>query len=151
MQETSNPRSLGSQQPNGSGSGSKSRAALADLASLIGNTCLRATRILTEDIIVFSLTLYTAYAYGVIFSYFASANYILARDYNFDLRQVGLSFISVIIGYLLAAFTFAIFDATLYARAHKHALSIAMPGAEPEHRLYAALLGSGLLSGGLFW
>lgn len=109
---------------------------------------LRPVRMLLTDIIVFSLTLYSAFTYAMIFSYFGSSSYILQLYYGFDEQQVGLSFLSVIIGYLLAAFIFGLFDKTLYARAcHKAPKGIAAP----EHRLYAGMVGSIVLPIGLFW
>ena len=108
---------------------------------------LRPVKMLFTEVIVFSLTLYTAYAYAMVFSFFDSYPYILAVDYGFNSRQVGLSFISVIIGYLLATFLFGVFEKTLYAKARSAADG--MPA--PEHRLYSALVGSFFLPTGLFW
>jgi MFS family permease len=108
---------------------------------------LRPVKMLFTEVIVFSLTLYTAYAYAMVFSFFDSYPYILAVDYGFNSRQVGLSFISVVIGYLLATFLFGVFEKTLYAKARSAANG--MPA--PEHRLYSALVGSFFLPIGLFW
>jgi MFS family permease len=108
---------------------------------------MRPVKMLFTEVIVFSLTLYTAYAYAMVFSFFDSYPYILAVDYGFSSRQVGLSFISVIIGYLLATFLFGVFEKTLYAKARSAANG--MPA--PEHRLYSALVGSFFLPIGLFW
>ncbi|KAF3391545.1 Polyamine transporter 4 [Penicillium rolfsii] len=107
----------------------------------------RPMRMLCSEMIVLSLTIYTAFAYAVTFSYFGSAVYVLQLDYGFDLRQAGLGFISVIIGYLMAIITFLVFDRTLYAKASR------ATGGEPapEHRLYAGMVGSILLPVGLFW
>jgi hypothetical protein len=108
---------------------------------------LRPVKMLFTEVIVFSLTLYTAYAYAMVFSFFDSYPYILTVDYGFDSRQVGLSFLSVIIGYLLATFLFGIFEKTLYAKARSAANGLPAP----EHRLYSALVGSFFLPIGLFW
>ncbi|GIJ84888.1 hypothetical protein Asppvi_003739 [Aspergillus pseudoviridinutans] len=107
----------------------------------------RPVKMLCTEIIVFSLTLYTAFAYAMIFSYFASSSYVLSIYYGFDWQQIGLSFISVIVGYLLAAFMFGVFDKTLYAKAREAGGGTAAP----EHRLYSAMAGGILLSIGLFW
>ncbi|KAI4852304.1 putative MFS polyamine transporter [Aureobasidium sp. EXF-8845] len=107
----------------------------------------RPTKMLCTEPIVISLSLYTAFAYATIFSYFGSASYVLQRYYHFTIREVGLSFISVIIGYLLAALVFAIFDKTLYAKAAAAGNGIAAP----EHRLYAGMVGSIFLPASLFW
>lgn len=77
------------------------------------NGVLRPTKMLMAEPIVLSLTIYTAYAYAMIFSFFGSLPYVLELDYGFDSRQIGLAFLSVIIGYLLATCMFGIFDRTL--------------------------------------
>ncbi|KAK6209802.1 MFS polyamine transporter [Colletotrichum tabaci] len=96
-------------------------------------------------VIVSSLALYTAFAYAMIFSYFASSSYVLQRLYGFNLREVGLSFISVIIGYLLGAGLYGFLDARFRIPAVRAGTST------PEQRLYAALVGSVMLPVGLFW
>ena len=108
---------------------------------------LRPTKMLFTEVIVFFLTLYTAYAYAMVFSFFDSYPYILSTDYGFNSRQVGLSFISITIGYLLATFLFGVFEKTLYAKARSAANGLPAP----EHRLYSALVGSFFLPVGLFW
>ncbi|KAI5455590.1 major facilitator superfamily domain-containing protein [Mariannaea sp. PMI_226] len=108
----------------------------------------RSMAMLTTEAIAFSLTLYTGYAYAVVFSYFASATYVFTLNYGFDSRSIGLSFISVLIGYLLACITYLIIEKTLYARAARQAPN-GRPA--PEHRLYSAMAGSVFLPIGLFW
>lgn len=108
---------------------------------------VRPVKMLLTEPIVLTLTIYTAFAYAMIFSYFGSASYVLQLEYRFDLRKVGLSFISVIIGYLLSLVIFIVFEKTLYARALKAGNGYAAP----EHRLYVAMAGSVLLPTGLFW
>ena len=109
---------------------------------------LRSLTMLTTEAIAFSLTLYTGYAYAVVFSFFASATYVYTIDYDFNDRQIGLSFISVLIGYCLAAVMHMIILTTLYARAVRQAPN-GRPA--PEHQLYAAMVGSIFLPIGLFW
>ena len=151
MQETSSIHSMLQRSNQNTDQDAKAGSAAKGLVSLVANACLRATKLLFQDIIVLSMSIYTAFAYGVIFSYFASATYVLTVEYDFDLQQIGLSFISVIIGYLLGGATFFIFTATLYKRADRLAQETGLKQPDPEHRLYAALFGSVWLSAGLFW
>jgi MFS family permease len=109
---------------------------------------LRSIAMLFTDPIVLSLTLYTGYAYAMVFSFFASATYVYSLDYDFNSRQVGLASLSVIIGYILAAVMYMIIESTLYARAARQAPN---GRAAPEHRLYSAMAGSIFLPIGLFW
>ena len=142
MKETSDSRNpLGAKY---SGRFGTLRLILSTLKAAVG----RSMTMLTTEAIAFWLTLYTGYAYAVVFSFFASATYVYSTDYNFDSRQIGLSFISVVIGYCLAAVMYVVIDSTLYARAVRQA-----PDGRPvpEHRLYAAMAGSIFLPIGLFW
>ncbi|OIW32633.1 MFS general substrate transporter [Coniochaeta ligniaria NRRL 30616] len=116
--------------------------------STLNAAVFRSMAMLTTEAIAFSLTLYTGYAYAVVFSFFASATYVYTLDYDFDSRDIGLSFISVLIGYILACALYLVIDKTLYARAARQAPN-GRPA--PEHRLYSAMAGSIFLPIGLFW
>lgn len=116
--------------------------------STLSDAVLRSLTILTTESIAFWITIYTGYAYAVVFSFFASATFVYSLDYDFNDREVGLSFISVIIGYGIAAILNGLIDMTLYARAIRKA-SDGIPA--PEHRLYSAMIGSIFLPIGLFW
>ena len=83
----------------------------------------------------------------MIFSFFGSYNYVFQFVYHFDQKSVGLTFLGVLVGFLFAVMSFGLFDATLYRKAV--AKTRGKPA--PEHRLYAALLGSLMLPIGLFW
>lgn len=116
--------------------------------AIIRGAIVRPLTMLTTEPIVMSMTLYAAYAYAMIFSYFASSSLVLAEYYNFNAKQQGLSLISVIIGYVLAVVLFGVLDRTLYARA----CNAAPDGkAASEHRLYCAIIGGVLLPVALFW
>lgn len=125
------------------------RFAIVRLALLtLKAAVLRSMAMLTTETIAISVTLYTGYAYAVVFSFFASATYVYSLDYDFNTRQIGLSFIGVIIGYFLAAIMHIAIEMTLYDRAVRKAPN---GKAAPEHRLYAAMVGSIFLPIGLFW
>ncbi|KAF2967062.1 hypothetical protein GQX73_g6515 [Xylaria multiplex] len=92
------------------------------------------------------LGLYTSYSFAMIFSFFGSYAYVYSTIYHFNAREIGLCYIPVVVGFLLAVLTFAYFDVTKYQKVLQ--LKGVVP---PEHRLYAALFGSGLVPVGLFW
>ncbi|KAK1676884.1 major facilitator superfamily domain-containing protein [Colletotrichum godetiae] len=118
---------------------------LVRLGSIVRTAVMRPTKMLLTEVIVSSLAIYTAFAYAMIFSYFGSCSYVLQKYYGFNLREVGLSFFSIIIGYFLATFVFAFLDAKFRVPA------IQAGKGYPEQRLYAALVGSVALPVGLFW
>ena len=93
------------------------------------------------------LSVYTGFAFAMIFSFFGSYNYVFQSVYHFNQKEIGLTFIGILVGFIFAVVSFGIFDATLYRKA-----SVASGGKPaPEHRLYTAMLGSILLPIGLFW
>lgn len=83
----------------------------------------------------------------MMFSFFGSYSYVFASVYGFNQRQIGLTFLGLLIGFFFAVATFGFFDATLYRRA----VAAANGRPAPEHRLYAAMVGSFMLPIGLFW
>ncbi|KAF6808386.1 MFS polyamine transporter [Colletotrichum plurivorum] len=139
MKETSRPwilrKELGDQQ----------QITLSRIGNLALGAVTRPIKMLLTEVIVSSLAVYSAFAYAMIFSYFGSCSYVLRKYYGFDFREVGLSFISIIIGYLLAVVMFAFLDVKFRAPALRAGT------ATPEQRLYAALVGSVALPVGLFW
>jgi hypothetical protein len=91
-------------------------------------------------------SLYSGFAFAMLFAFFGSYNYVFQEVYHFNQRHIGLAFLGILVGNLLAVMTFLIFDKTLYAKARVAAQS----HPAPEHRLYSAMLGSILLPIGLF-
>lgn len=82
----------------------------------------------------------------MIFSFFGSYFYVYSNVYGFDLKEIGLTYIGLIFGYLFALVTFGYFDRTKY----QPELQKSNGAVAPEHRLYAAMFGSFLLPIGLF-
>lgn len=93
------------------------------------------------------LSIYTGFSFAMMFSFFGSYSYVFQIVYHFNQKEIGLTFLGILVGFIFAIMSFGIFDATLYRKAmHK-----ANGNPAPEHRLYAALLGSIMLPIGLFW
>ena len=126
----------------------KTSSAAFQVMKKVRFSVLRSAKMLCTDVVVFFLTLYTAYAYALTFSYFASIPYVFPRYYDFNKKETSLILLSIMIGYFFAIGIFAFFDRTLYAKA-REAAGGGMPA--PEHRLYTALVGSVFLPIGLFW
>ena len=97
--------------------------------------------------LVACLSIYTAFAFAMMFSFFGSYNFVFQSVYHFDQKSIGLTFIGILVGFLFGIASFGLFDATLYQRAV--AKTNGKPA--PEHRLYASMLGSFMLPIELFW
>ncbi|KAL7786494.1 major facilitator superfamily transporter [Trichoderma afarasin] len=92
--------------------------------------------------------LYSALEFATLFSFFAAIPYVFQEVYHFSMEEVGLVFISIIIGCVLGAITLILCNKYFYlpqvAKYPPHQVP-------PEHRLYAAMIGSIGLPLGLFW
>jgi hypothetical protein len=96
----------------------------------------------TEPIVGF-LSLYIAFNFGVLFTFFAAFPYVFGSVYAFNSEQSGLVFLALGIGCVLAIPTTLICDRFLYQKQYQSALSAGKSGViAPEYRLYPAMLGS---------
>ncbi|OXV05419.1 hypothetical protein Egran_06813 [Elaphomyces granulatus] len=113
----------------------------------IGIAMLRPLHMCTVEPLAFFLSVYTGFNFAMIFSFFGSYNYVYNTVYHFNEKQIGLTFIGLVVGFLFALMTFGFFDATRYRKE----MARTNGRVAPEHRLYAAMFGSFLLPIGLFW
>ncbi|KAJ9623701.1 hypothetical protein H2203_005963 [Taxawa tesnikishii (nom. ined.)] len=105
--------------------------------------------LLTEPIDDF-LSLYTALAFAIVYSFFAAFPLVYFQIYNFTIAQSGLVFVAIGIGYILALITMILLD--IHASSSRRVVP-ASRGKQttPAQRLYLALLASFALPIGLFW
>ncbi|KAF1358460.1 MFS general substrate transporter [Lizonia empirigonia] len=119
--------------------------------SIITNLFRPMHMLLTEPV-VFFLSLYTAFAFGVLFLLFAAFPYIFMRPpYSFNISQSGLAFLAIGLGVVLGGLTGVLIDHFVYQAQYRAALARGEKHAAPEHRLYNAMMGSGGILIGLFW
>lgn len=124
-------------------------APLVALKILFVVTLYRPMEMLLVEPIVAFIALYAAFAFGVLFMFFSAYPYVFQRVYGFTTGQVGLTFLGIFLGTLLAVLTFYIFDRTLYAKAKRRALPRTIP--PPEERMYTSMAGSIGIPASLFW
>ncbi|KAJ4336711.1 hypothetical protein N0V95_008549 [Ascochyta clinopodiicola] len=128
-----------------------SPGAAAMKRSLIANL-FRPIHMLVTEPVVFFLSLYTAFAFGVLFLLFAAFPYIFTRPpYSFTVSQSGLTFLAIGLGVLIGGATGLLIDHRMYQPQHRAALARGEKNAPPEHRLYNAMMGSWGILIGLFW
>ena len=138
-------KSLGLEAPKGP-------SGLAALKFLLHLTFFRPVVMLVTEPIVVALSLYIAFNFAVLYAFFAAFPLIFSSVYNFGVEQSGLIFLAVGIGCVLASITVILIDRLIYRKqlAQSH-----LQGREgvvaPEHRLYAAMIGSIGIPIGLFW
>ncbi|PQE27935.1 major facilitator superfamily transporter protein [Rutstroemia sp. NJR-2017a BBW] len=115
-------------------------------------TLLRPTKMLfTEPIVAFT-SLYAAFTFAVIFTFFASVPYVYTSVYDFDRGNTGLVFLGVCIGCTLGIPTMIFLDRRFYQKAWSKIENDGRTGVvAPEQRLWAAMIGGIGLPIGLFW
>jgi hypothetical protein len=122
---------------------------------------------ITEPIVAF-FSLYVAVDFGILFTFFASFPLVYSRVYHFNAWKIGLTFLPIMVGCLIGTVTCLLCDRMLYKQqlAKLNATDLSDRSSdpeemtptqtpkkhvEPEHRLYAAMIGSFGIPIGLFW
>ncbi len=108
---------------------------------LLTITLFRPVHMLGTEPIVLFLSLYSAFTFSVLFSFFAAYPFTFETVYGFNSWQYGLTFLGILIGVLLAVATTMLIDRKVYMKMHR-ALSDDKTVVAPEHRLYAAMAGA---------
>jgi MFS family permease len=150
MQETSKHRILTLRK---AAAGEKLIHQSGDTARIIRSlrvAIMRPLDMMVREPAVAFLSIYTGFAFAMMFSFFGSYSYVYQTVYHFNEKEVGLTFLGILVGFLSAVASFGAFDATLYKKAVAEAATRGKRPA-PEHRLYAAMLGSIMLPIGLWW
>ena len=81
-----------------------------------------------------SLTsIYVAFNFGVLYAFIVGFQYVFEISYGFDLRRVGLTFLGLGGGSLVALVTGMLIDRLYFAKKHKAALLTGKLRASPEH------------------
>ncbi|KAF1812119.1 MFS general substrate transporter [Eremomyces bilateralis CBS 781.70] len=118
---------------------------------ILTTTVLQPLHMLLMEPIVSLLSIYNAFAFAVLFSFFAAFPLIFPLVYGFSISQVGLSFLGIGVGVVFGCITCIIFDQTIYQKLHVKSVAEGRHTVAPEHRLYAAMIGSIAIPIGLFW
>ena len=119
--------------------------------TLLTVTLIRPVYMLAAEPIVFFLSLYNSFTFSVLFAYFAAYPYTFSTVYGFNQWQTGLAFLGVLVGVFLAIGMTIWIDRKIYMKKWRQAMEEGKVAAAPEHRLYAAMLGSfGVVVGYVF-
>ena len=116
-------------------------------ASMFKISLTRTMHMMVTEPLVFALSIYTGFSFAIIFVFLDTFPLIFSTIYGFDDKQVGLSYLALLVGFVVATINFGVVDKTLYVKAMTKTGS----RAAPEKRLYCALIGSVLLPASQFW
>ena len=115
---------------------------LAYIKLLVTITLARPVHMLFTEPIVLLLSLYNSFCFSVLFAFFAAYPYSFEKEYGFNTWQYGLAFSGILVGIVLAATSTILLDRKVFNEKWRLALKEGKIAAAPEHRLYAAMLGS---------
>lgn len=122
------------------------------LVQTVGRSLLRPFQINLFEPMALILNLYSAILLGILYLFFGAFPYVFEGVFGFNLWQTGLTFLGLLVGMLFAS---ALNGVWVKARARlirKNELVTGIAGkSEPEFRLPSAIVGSWLVTIGLFW
>lgn len=102
------------------------------------------------EIMVLITCLYSAVLLGILYLFFGAFSLVFGGLHNFNLWEIGLTFLGIAIGMILAALA----DFVYYRRLAKHVKARAAKGItrkmKPEDRLPPAIVGACSATAGLF-
>ncbi|KAK1242492.1 hypothetical protein MKX08_005304 [Trichoderma sp. CBMAI-0020] len=117
-----------------------------DFGELVSKNFLRPIRLLFTEPIIFLLSLYMSFIYGLLYLFFTAYPLVFQGVHGFTPGISGLTFFGLVIGELLATFTI-IAQVPWYNR--KLAANNGIP--VPEWRLPNMMVGGIAFAGGIFW
>lgn len=117
-----------------------------DVAELLNTNFMRPVRMLLTEPIIFLITLYMSFIYGLIYLFLGAYPIVFQGVHGMDEGVGGLPFIALIIGQLLGGL-YIMLDQTAYKRklARNHGVQV------PEWRLPPVIVGAVAFAVGLFW
>lgn len=115
---------------------------LAYAKILLTITLLRPLLMIVREPIVFFMSLYSSFTFGVLFGFLAAFPYVFGKVYHFNTWQSGLAFLGIMVGVLLAGLVAFVVDRTVYKRKYDQVVRQGQTMVPPEHRLYCAMLGA---------
>ena len=125
---------------------------LAAVKVVITVTLFRPIRMLFNEPIVFFISLYAGFIFSVLFGFFDAFPIVFEGVYHFETGFSGLTFLGIAFGCCIGVATAILTDRMWYRKEYLKSHKDGRGGAvAPEHRLYAAMMGSFGLAVGLFW
>jgi multidrug resistance protein len=118
----------------------------------VGVSLMRPFQILIFEPMALVLNLYSAILLGILYLFFGAFPLVFQGTYGFNLWQTGLTFLGMLVGMFFAALMGPLWVKIRAQLIEKNEKVTGIEGkAEPEYRLPSAILGSFLVTIGLFW
>lgn len=122
------------------------------IARTVGLATLRPFQLLIWEPICVCLDVYSAVLLGILYLFFGAFPLVFQSNHGFNLWQIGLTFLGLLVGMMLATFTFPLWNRIRQRLIEKREQETGIKGAtEPEYRLPSVMFGALLVPIGLFW
>ncbi|KAL2260944.1 hypothetical protein VTK26DRAFT_4928 [Humicola hyalothermophila] len=121
------------------------------ISQTVAVTLLRPFQILFLEPMAAILNVYTALLLGLLYLFFGAFPLIFRTNHGFNLWQVGLTFMGLLIAMILACLTTPIWNRVRVHLAEKRKAQTGDLKNEPEDQLPPVICGAPLITGGLFW
>jgi hypothetical protein len=109
-------------------------------------------KLLFIDPMIAVLSLYTSLLQSILYMCFSAFPLVFGNNHGFNLRQIGLTFLGLLVGNVVACFCNPLWHRQwLGSIAKKKAIYGADYKTEPELRLPPAMVGGPMLTAALFW
>jgi len=122
------------------------------ICTAIKHALLRPIQILVFEPMALILDLYSAVLLGLLYLFFGAFPLVFTRNHGFNLWQVGLTFMGLLVSIPTAAATTPIWQrVSAHLSDRRRPQNEGEPRSEPEDRLPMVIVAAPLITGGLFW
>jgi hypothetical protein len=97
------------------------------------------------------LNIYTAILLGLLYLFFGAFPLIFRTNYGFNLWQVGLTFMGLLVAMIIACLSTPFWTRLRHSLVQKRFRETGVLKDEPEDQLPPVIVAAPLITGGLFW
>lgn len=117
----------------------------------MGHSLLRPFQLLAYEWMVLNLCIYSAILLGILYLFFGAFPLVFRTNHGFNLWQIGLSFLGIGVGMIIAIATDPVWHRIRDHLIRKLEAETGVPGqSEPEFRLPSTIVGAFLVPAGIF-
>ncbi|KAK3692643.1 putative multidrug protein [Podospora appendiculata] len=116
----------------------------------VAYSLLRPFQLLIMEPMCLILDIYSAILLGVLYLFFGAFPLVFVNNHGFNLWQVGLTFMGLLVASIVAALSTPFWHRLRYDLAEKRSQKTGVLKAEPEDQLPPVILGAPLITAGLF-
>lgn len=121
------------------------------VSKTVAYALLRPFQILFFEPMAVVLNVYTAMLLGLLYLFFGAFPLIFRTNHGFNLWQVGLTFMGLLVAMVLACLSTPIWNRIRVYLVEKRKAETGVLKDEPEDQLPPVIFGAPLITGGLFW